>query len=300
MAKALVKENFFISYKMIYDQPVGGIAKSVYIYLCQCADNIGQSFPSRKTIAEKCGFSVRSVVNAFNELIRAGLLTKVERFMNNRQSSNRYTVHEKPISKSNDVLPVQEMHTKENKTCTPRCARDARPPVQDLHTELEPKELDLFNKREGGKAAATHPPQKEVYGEFKKIKLAQWEYDQLIKTFGHDKTMDYIGRIDRHKASEGKKYYNDFATILKWIHEDNRKSKDAGTKAALNATRFSNFTQRSNDYEKIEKMERELLFKSLNDSAISQGDSQKRGPDAAHEGDISLKRQWPSYAEQCS
>lgn len=57
----------------------------------------GQCFPSIKTIAKECGYSVNTVKRALDDLVKAGFITKEPRFDTERkhggQTSNLYTLN---------------------------------------------------------------------------------------------------------------------------------------------------------------------------------------------------------------
>lgn len=114
------RKNWFYSYNMIFDQPLSEHAKLVYIYLCRCADDEGQAFPSHSTIAQKCSIKSRqTVINAIAELENIGLLTKVKRTRKDKgRTSNLYTIYDAP--------PVQQIDTP--------CPADGHPPVQQMDT----------------------------------------------------------------------------------------------------------------------------------------------------------------------
>jgi len=116
------RRNWFYSYNMIFEQDISMQAKLIYLYLCRCADEEGQSFPSHSTIGEKCGIKSRqTVINALKELESIGLLTKENRNREDGgQTSNLYTIYDEPT-------PVQEMDT-------PPCRGDGHPPVQEIDT----------------------------------------------------------------------------------------------------------------------------------------------------------------------
>lgn len=85
--------NQFYSFNRIFDIDVTAKSKLVYLYLCRMANSHAQCFPSRKTIAVACGFSVESVKRAMRELAENGLVCKEERFANTgRQTSNLYSI----------------------------------------------------------------------------------------------------------------------------------------------------------------------------------------------------------------
>lgn len=67
------------------------------------------------------------------------------------------------------------------------------------------------------------PPTKTKYGEFEKVKLTEEEHKKLLDKLGQVKTDDLVERLDNYKASTGKTYKSDYATILNWHR---REAKD--------------------------------------------------------------------------
>jgi len=167
------RRDFFFSYNMIFDQPISTHAKLAYLYLCRCADDGGSSFPSRQTIAKKCGVGVRTADKAIQELLDIGLLSKLQRFNGQKQTSNTYTIYNNPSKQADSSgfdragdapLGVQEMH--------PRGAGDAPLGVQEMHprgagdapevlpnevlpSEVLPSECVCGEATQGGFAAST-------------------------------------------------------------------------------------------------------------------------------------------------
>lgn len=82
----------------------------------------GQCFPSIKTIAKECGYSVNTVKRALDDLVKAGFITKEARFDTERkhggQTSNLYTLNivkpKKEESKPSDLDREQPKQVDEN------------------------------------------------------------------------------------------------------------------------------------------------------------------------------------------
>jgi len=92
------RRNWFYSYNMIWEQPISEHAKLAYLYLCRCADDNGQAFPSYATIAQKCSFSRQTAVNALSELKDIGLLSYKRRISSGKSlTSNLYTIFDTPV-----------------------------------------------------------------------------------------------------------------------------------------------------------------------------------------------------------
>lgn len=99
---------------------IGVGPQALYMWLCSFANNSGECFPSRSTLAERLGCSERAVDGYIDELIRLGLLIKEQRFSKNKQISNNYYL---PLGGAKSARGVAE---------------SAPTPSQNLRTELNP------------------------------------------------------------------------------------------------------------------------------------------------------------------
>jgi predicted transcriptional regulator len=96
-------QKYYIASTAAYQVSISSTAYKVLSYLQQCADYKTRTcYPKRKTIAAKCGISVRSVVRAVNDLCVAGLLKRKFQFAffvgdnSIRQKENLYTLIDSP------------------------------------------------------------------------------------------------------------------------------------------------------------------------------------------------------------
>ncbi len=77
----------------IFRAQVSPTAYKVFLVLKSFDNKEHKIFPSKKTLAEKCGLGLTSIYNAIKQLVRAGLVTVVSRFDHNgRQTSNFYEI----------------------------------------------------------------------------------------------------------------------------------------------------------------------------------------------------------------
>ncbi len=111
------KRDFFIAQNMIFDLDISEHAKITYLYLCRCADDENQAFPSYNTIAKKCSFSRSTAINTIKELQEIGLLSVEKRQVKKSgkpvNTSNLYTLYDSPIHDPSvgDTPPlVSEIH----------------------------------------------------------------------------------------------------------------------------------------------------------------------------------------------
>ena len=96
-------QKYYIASTSTYQTDIGPSAFKVMAYLSSCADyKTRECYPKRRTIADKCGISVRTVVRAVKELCEKGLLAvkaQYERYAGDaheRQKENRYILIDAP------------------------------------------------------------------------------------------------------------------------------------------------------------------------------------------------------------
>lgn len=85
--------NSFILPNCIFEERLTPNEFIIYSYLLRCKDNSNRCFPSRSTIAKNCCLSVCTVDRYLQKLIDRGLVEKTQRYGDNQQYSNLYTVH---------------------------------------------------------------------------------------------------------------------------------------------------------------------------------------------------------------
>jgi len=124
-------------------------------------------------------------------------------------------------------------------------------------------------KERGGEAnpptAKKHKILKSLsFGEFQLVRLMQEQFDTLTEKHGKDSTEKAIRRLDQHMKSTGQKYKCHYATLLQWLDDGLRSSKDSkNTVNPPKRNRFCNFTPSNTDYTEWEKKERAYLAQKL-------------------------------------
>lgn len=94
-------------------QPSG--VQSVFLWICNFADDQGVCFPSRKKLAQSAGVSLNTLDRSFKKLIELGILKVTPRFTENEQTTNEYQIMfgEGGIRKI-DITPTQNEGTELN------------------------------------------------------------------------------------------------------------------------------------------------------------------------------------------
>ncbi len=86
--------DFFILPLDIFDRDLSPKAFAVYGALAYFCDNKGQCFPSRVTLANRCGMSRPVVDKALKELEDKLMIDIEPRFINGKQTTNLYTLYD--------------------------------------------------------------------------------------------------------------------------------------------------------------------------------------------------------------
>lgn len=145
----------------------------IFFWICNFSNDEGVCFPSRKTLADCAGVSIRTVVNVIDKLIEKGLLNKKERKNGLTNTSNEYQIliagaDEGGADDTRGV--VQDVHG--------GGAYPARGVVHQMHTNSIPDELNPTNSIDSMSAFDqfwTVYPNKELKKRTKEI----WEQKRL-------------------------------------------------------------------------------------------------------------------------
>ena len=101
---------------------------------------------------------------------------------------------------------IKNAETVEIPTMYPECIQDAS--KMDTEIRLDKNRLD-----------------KDIYGEFKNVKLKKVEFEKLKEKFPKD-YMERIEALSEYMRSKGKTYKDHYATILSWARKEERENKD--------------------------------------------------------------------------
>ena len=92
----------------------------------------------------------------------------------------------------------------------------------------------------------THTQQKKIYNQ--NVYLYDYEYEDLIKEYGIDKTNKCINELSLYKNSKGVQYVSDYDTIKRWVilrvnELEKKNSKNVNT--SQSKKNIANYEQRS-------------------------------------------------------
>ena len=100
----------------------------------------------------------------------------------------------------------------QNKNNNKKDKKDKKVNNKDICTDIEEEIPDEKPKKP--------KPKKDKYGEFEKVSLTNDEFNKLLDKLGQARIKEMIARLDTYKASTGKRYSSDYATILNWHRKD--------------------------------------------------------------------------------
>jgi hypothetical protein len=150
----------------------------------------GQTITSIRQLCERWNWS-NSKVTKFLKMLESDEMLKVK-------SDTKKTV----ITIDNyDIYQVQDTE----ETTDKRHTHDSE--ATQKHTNKNDKNVKNEKK-------------KNIYAEF--VSMLPEEYEKLIQDFGQAGTEERIERLNLYKGSTGKKYKNDYLTILNWERKNNQ------------------------------------------------------------------------------
>ncbi len=156
-----------------------------------------------KQMADDLNRSERTVKTALNELDSAGLITRVRQGWN---KANRIFLH-LPDSVQLSSPPRGNIYPMEVQETSPCMG-------QNLPTSNTDKEYTNMSQTEKGEI-------RRRYGQYQNVFLSDKQIAALEADYP-DQYADYINRLSAYMESNGKHYASHYATIRKWLDEDNK------------------------------------------------------------------------------
>lgn len=92
---------------------------------------------------------------------------------------------------------------------------------------------------------------KNIYGEYRHVRLTKTEYDRLISKFGETETLDAIKFLDEYKQRKGYKSTDDNLTIQKWVFDAVKRDKAQSQPSETKNKKIHNYEERKYDYDAI-------------------------------------------------
>jgi hypothetical protein len=176
----------------------------------------GYAYCSDKYLSEKMGVSLRSIKYDIQLLEKFGYIKRVTRFSSFKKERKIYVVD----IFSNNFYEGQKVALAKGKNL----------PNKESLSSFRDKDKE----RGGGPPPHTPPPPTSsstlYFGEFKKIKLTQTQYDKLKDRFGEVKLKQHIERMDCYLKAHGKAYKDYYAALLNWDAKENNRPQESKKK----------------------------------------------------------------------
>lgn len=177
----------------------------------------GQKITSELKLSDRWGWSRTKVRRFLNDLeMEQMLLVKrdnrktVLEVVNYSKYQDANTTENTSDNTTDDTTAVQQKNINNNINKDNKLNKVNKKDIcTDIEEEKPPKEKPKKPK-----------PKKDKYGEFEKVSLTNDEFNKLLDKLGQARIKEMIARLDTYKASTGKRYSSDYATILNWHRKD--------------------------------------------------------------------------------
>lgn len=156
----------------------------------------GSFVSSYAQLAEQTNLSVQNVRTAINHLKLTGELTVKSHTKFSVFTVNNYCQYQDDNRQPNKQLTDNQQTT--NKQLTT---------IEEYKEKKEEKEV------------------KNIYGEYRHVRLSQKEHERLVNDFGEAETHEAIKFLDEYKEMKGYKCKNDNLAMRKWVFDAVKKEK---------------------------------------------------------------------------
>lgn len=287
--------------KAIKTSKISVYAQVVFHHICAKKDNDLKCGSSAVEIAEDCNIGQTSARSAIKELRELGWITIKPRLNGfGSKVGNWYYINEIPpgtvlmhsedpetVNKLQELAELSKDASHDKLDAAIRVLKPATTP-STTHPEPEavttpamvpaPVLVPAEDTPHEDKSKVIHVPKPapasapitakdnefKNYGKYKRVKLTDAQYSELINQHGRAKTVDYIEQMDSYLEAIGDKYknkYDNYAVALeRWIVRDDKPEKKEKDAAKQKRNGFANFDGRERDHEEIARMELEHLI----------------------------------------
>lgn len=201
--------------------------KLIFLYLLtNPLSNISGVYEVRlKRMAFETGYDIEVVENILKSFVRDGKIIQFESWIiivNHIKHQSLGDLTAKGINREILESPQEVQNLFEEKTLVNTkgdeysvlvlkenqipLIRGIQAPTNGAYSEVKLSEVKLSSIKE----------QKQIFGEFKNVKLSQEEYDKLVVAFGDKNTNVLIEELSGYIASKRKNYASHYATLLNW------------------------------------------------------------------------------------
>lgn len=213
---------------ILYNDKLKANSKLLYAVITSLANKEGFCYASNQYLAQKLGVDQRTITRLLSEL-----------------RNNKFIIME-IIKNDNGEIIKRRIYPQD----TPYGQNCRYPSSQNC---LYPMDKNVEENNIITNNINTLTQRKKKFAE--KVFLYDYEYEDLVKVYGKEKTHNCIYELDLYKKEKGVEYYSDYDAIKRWVvkrvDEQAKKTKDVQFKNTQTKRNYAdNYEQReySDDY----------------------------------------------------
>ncbi|MER2057195.1 MAG: helix-turn-helix domain-containing protein [Niallia sp.] len=217
-----------------YDKDLIGHAKLLYGEITALCNEKGYCWASNAYFAELYNVSKKTISTWINQLVDKKYITSEIKYKEgSKEIEGRYLrICYEPMEE-NVNTPIEEK-VKDNNTSFNNTINN----TNNIYMHSEKKN-------------ANSKPKKINLSEY--VSMTQEEYEKLIEQFGEVNANERIETLNLYKGSTGKKYKNDYLTILNWARKE-KKGANNGTNIRRNENAHAEASKISETNERRKKL----------------------------------------------
>lgn len=199
--------------------------QALYFHLNMRADDDG-FVDAPNSIVRKIGASKNDfdllVAKRYVLRFESGIIVIKHWRMHNTIQKDRY--HPTQFQEELNLLSIKDNKSYTDNKCIQNVSKVDTDCIQNVSSGLDlglDIDLDLDNKKENIKEKVSGETA-HTYGEYKRIRLKDSQYEKLVAEFGKDKTDLAITKLDEYvQSNNNKNKYKDFYIVLRKVIKEN-------------------------------------------------------------------------------
>lgn len=199
--------------------------QALYFHLNMRADDDG-FVDAPNSIVRKIGASKNDfdllVAKRYVLRFESGIIVIKHWRMHNTIQKDRY--HPTQFQEELNLLSIKDNKSYTDNKCIQNVSKVDTDCIQNVSSGLDlglDIDLDLDNKKENIKEKVSGETA-HTYGEYKRVRLKDSQYEKLVAEFGKDKTDLAITKLDEYvQSNNNKNKYKDFYLVLRKVIKEN-------------------------------------------------------------------------------
>ena len=188
-----------IPHYILCDEDLKPNAKLLYGLIVGLTRTSGYCYATNEYISDKLGLSKKSITSLIKSLKEKEYID-VEVVRNDKKEVVGRKIY-LSVKQSIPISQIEDRYTLNNGV---------------YNNDKILKENNIYTK-------ANEKNEKNLYGEFKNVKLSDEEYQKIKEK----DMLKYIDILSEYKESKGKRYKNDYATILSWARKEQKNNNSS-------------------------------------------------------------------------